>query len=227
MAAAPAGAAGPSFPSPTMESSGGNDDRSPARCQRGAGRRRAHRARRTRPPDDEAKRSGGVRRANHPSHAGRAAAGQTETLPLVDAVAARGGSIRFTVDPGDVRFYIEALADDAPAVLDLFRTALAAPDFSPATIRDARDSLVRQIARIAAGRVASRSRHAQRAPPRRMPTPDCRSWGRPTRSRSSFRATFARSISDLLSTRRRDRERGRKTRRARTRRARVAGYRTP
>jgi predicted Zn-dependent peptidase len=72
--------------------------------------------------------------------------GQSEALPLVDAVAARGGSIHFTVDPGDVRFYIEALADDAPAVLDLFRTALAAPDFSPATVRDARDSLVRQIA---------------------------------------------------------------------------------
>lgn len=67
-------------------------------------------------------------------------------LPLEDAIAARGGSIRFTVDPGDVRFYVEALADDAPAALDLFRTALAAPDFSPATIREARAALVRQIA---------------------------------------------------------------------------------
>ena len=66
-------------------------------------------------------------------------------LPLEDAIAARGGSIRFTVDPGDVRFYVEALADDAPAVLQLFRTSLAAPDFSAATVRDARAALLRQI----------------------------------------------------------------------------------
>ena len=50
-------------------------------------------------------------------------------MSLQDAIAARGGSVRFTIDPSDVRFYIEALAGDAPAVLDLFRTALAAPDF--------------------------------------------------------------------------------------------------
>jgi predicted Zn-dependent peptidase len=67
-------------------------------------------------------------------------------MPLEDAIAARGGSIRFTVDPSDVRFYIEALAADAPAVLDLFRSAVAAPDFSPATVREARSTLVRQIA---------------------------------------------------------------------------------
>ena len=67
-------------------------------------------------------------------------------MSLQDAIAARGGSVRFTIDPSDVRFYIEALAGDAPAVLDLFRTALAAPDFSPATIRAARAALVRQIA---------------------------------------------------------------------------------
>ncbi len=67
-------------------------------------------------------------------------------MPLQDAVAARGGSVRFTVDPSDVRFYIEALAEDAPAVLDLFRAALASPDFSPPTVRDARAALVRQIA---------------------------------------------------------------------------------
>ncbi len=67
-------------------------------------------------------------------------------MPLEDAIAARGGSIRFTVDPSDVRFYIEALAADAPAVLDLFRSAVAAPDFSAATVREARSTLVRQIA---------------------------------------------------------------------------------
>lgn len=70
----------------------------------------------------------------------------TNAVALQDAVAARGGSIRFTVDPIDVRFYVEALASDAPAVLDLFRTALASPDFSPGTVRAARTELVRQIA---------------------------------------------------------------------------------
>lgn len=67
-------------------------------------------------------------------------------MPLEDAIASRGGSIRFTVDPSDVRFYIEALAADAPAVLDLFRRAVAAPDFSPATVREARAALIREIA---------------------------------------------------------------------------------
>ncbi|HYL28094.1 MAG TPA: insulinase family protein, partial [Candidatus Nitrosotalea sp.] len=67
-------------------------------------------------------------------------------LPLEEAIASRGGSVHFTVDPSDVRFYLESLPSDAGAIVDLFRTALAAPDFSPATIRDARASLVRQIA---------------------------------------------------------------------------------
>ncbi len=65
---------------------------------------------------------------------------------LAEAIAGHGGSIRFTVDPSDVRFYVEVLAEDAPAVLDLLRTAIASPDFSPATVRDARAALVRQIA---------------------------------------------------------------------------------
>ncbi len=67
---------------------------------------------------------------------------------LEDAVAAHGGSVRFTIDPTDVRFYIEALSVDAPTVLQLFRTALGAPDFSAATIRDARSQLVEQISRV-------------------------------------------------------------------------------
>jgi predicted Zn-dependent peptidase len=76
------------------------------------------------------------------------AQGSTPALPLEDAVAARGGSVHFTVDPSDVRFYVEALPEDAPAVVDLFRSALAAPDFSPGTVRDARAVLVRQIAQV-------------------------------------------------------------------------------
>jgi predicted Zn-dependent peptidase len=70
----------------------------------------------------------------------------TPAIPLEDAVAARGGSVRFTVDPGDVRFYAEALAADAPAVLELLRAAIAAPDFSPATVREARAALTQEIA---------------------------------------------------------------------------------
>ncbi|MBV8491481.1 MAG: insulinase family protein [Candidatus Eremiobacteraeota bacterium] len=69
----------------------------------------------------------------------------TPPMPLEQAVAANGGAVRFTVDPDDVRFYVESLAVDAPAVLALVRSALSAPDFSPATVRDARAALVRQI----------------------------------------------------------------------------------
>ncbi|MBV8434528.1 MAG: insulinase family protein [Candidatus Eremiobacteraeota bacterium] len=72
--------------------------------------------------------------------------GQGTPVPLEEAVTANGGSIRVTVDPDDVRFYIESLAVDAPAVLDLFARALAAPDFSPGSLRDARASLTQQIA---------------------------------------------------------------------------------
>jgi predicted Zn-dependent peptidase len=77
---------------------------------------------------------------------GNAAQGDMPAMPLEDAVAARGGSVRFTVDPGDVRFYVEALAVDAPAVLELLRAAIAAPDFSPATVRAARSALTQEIA---------------------------------------------------------------------------------
>ena len=67
-------------------------------------------------------------------------------VPLDEAIAANGGSVHITVDPTDVRFYVEALSIDAPAVIDLFRRALATPDFSPATMRAARAALVAQIA---------------------------------------------------------------------------------
>lgn len=67
-------------------------------------------------------------------------------VPLDQAITANGGSVHVTVDPGDVRFYIEALSTDAPVVIDLFRRALAAPDFSPSTMRAARGALVSQIA---------------------------------------------------------------------------------
>jgi predicted Zn-dependent peptidase len=72
--------------------------------------------------------------------------GTAPGIPLETAIAAAGGSVHFSVDPGDVRFYVEALAGDAPQVLGLFRAALATPDFSPATVRDARAELVKRIA---------------------------------------------------------------------------------
>lgn len=72
--------------------------------------------------------------------------GEGPAIPLEDAVSARGGSIRFTVDPDDVRFYVEALAGNASAVAALFQSALTAPDFSPATVRSAREALGRRIA---------------------------------------------------------------------------------
>lgn len=66
---------------------------------------------------------------------------------LADTVAAHGGSVHFVVEPRDVRFYVEALPADAPAVVGFFAKALAAPDFSAATLRAARDALIAEIAR--------------------------------------------------------------------------------
>jgi predicted Zn-dependent peptidase len=76
----------------------------------------------------------------------RTPVGTVAKMPLEEAVAAHGGSIHFSVDPDDVRFYVEALSGDAPAVLDLVGQALAAPSFAPATLRDARMALIRNIA---------------------------------------------------------------------------------
>ncbi len=66
--------------------------------------------------------------------------------PLANAIAEHGGSVRFVVEPRDVRFYVEALAADAPRVIGLFVQALAAPDLSPATLHAARDALIEKFA---------------------------------------------------------------------------------
>lgn len=71
--------------------------------------------------------------------------GSVATMTLEQAVAASGGSLQFAVDPDDVRFYVEALADDAPSIVALVRQVLAAPDFSPATVRDARAALTHRL----------------------------------------------------------------------------------
>lgn len=67
-------------------------------------------------------------------------------VALRDAVAAAGGSLSFTVDPGGVRFEVEALPQDADKVLKLVQTAFAKPAFDPATVRAARDRLITRIA---------------------------------------------------------------------------------
>ena len=67
------------------------------------------------------------------------------TMPLEQAVASSGGSVHFAVDPDNVRFYVESLAGDASTAVALVRQALASPDFSPPTVRDARAALMRKL----------------------------------------------------------------------------------
>jgi predicted Zn-dependent peptidase len=66
--------------------------------------------------------------------------------PLEEAVNANGGSISYTVDPRNVRFYLEGLNRTYPALLDLLRSALSKPDFSAATLAAARKALGEKIA---------------------------------------------------------------------------------
>lgn len=66
--------------------------------------------------------------------------------PLQDAVASRGGSILFDVAPHEVRFYLEGLPATYPAMLGLFSTALAHPDFSAPSLGRARAALSARIA---------------------------------------------------------------------------------
>ena len=63
------------------------------------------------------------------------------TGSLRDAIAANGGSLTYTVDGRSVHFYIESRSERLASVVGLFAKALAAPDFSPATIAAARTTL--------------------------------------------------------------------------------------
>jgi predicted Zn-dependent peptidase len=65
---------------------------------------------------------------------------------LADRIAADGGSVDFAVDPGVVRFAIEALPDALPAVARDFARALAAPDTSAETVDAARAAIADRIA---------------------------------------------------------------------------------
>lgn len=68
------------------------------------------------------------------------------TMPFVQAVRGGGGDVSYAVEPRDVRFYLEGMTRTYPALLSLFRTTLAKPDFSAATLRAARSALNAKIA---------------------------------------------------------------------------------
>jgi len=62
-------------------------------------------------------------------------------VALREAIALRGGSVQYTIEPRSTRFYLEARSDDLPAMLGLFARVLGAPDFSAATLVPARAAL--------------------------------------------------------------------------------------
>ena len=66
--------------------------------------------------------------------------------PLEDAIAARGGAIRPSVDANGVRFAIESLPSDAPAVIELVQHAFASPAIDASTVSSARTELMKRIA---------------------------------------------------------------------------------
>ena len=69
-----------------------------------------------------------------------------EGLPLHAAVAAAGGSVRFTVSGSDVRFYVEGLETTyAGKILPLVAAAFAHPDFSADTVGRARTEVAEKI----------------------------------------------------------------------------------
>lgn len=68
-----------------------------------------------------------------------------EGMPLKDAVTANGGDVSYTIDPRDVRFYVEGLTGSYARVLDFFRQALSKPDFSAQTLDAARAALNARI----------------------------------------------------------------------------------
>jgi zinc protease len=64
---------------------------------------------------------------------------------LIDRVAAAGGSISYTIEPGVVRFSLEALPDALPAIARDVAAAFSAPDTSTAAIAAARASIAARI----------------------------------------------------------------------------------
>ncbi len=64
---------------------------------------------------------------------------------LTERIAAAGGSVDFTVDPGVVRFALEVLPSALPSVSADLAHAIAAPDTSPETVAAARTALDAKI----------------------------------------------------------------------------------
>jgi len=62
-----------------------------------------------------------------------------------DAIAARGGSIDYTIDGRETRYYLEAPAETMPEVVGLFARAIGAPDFSAPTVAVSRAALTARI----------------------------------------------------------------------------------
>lgn len=71
-------------------------------------------------------------------------------VALQDAVAQNGGSVSFTVEDGDVEFYLQSSSDRAAAQVALLTAALAKPAITNAAVDDARTLLVRRVALEAA-----------------------------------------------------------------------------
>jgi predicted Zn-dependent peptidase len=71
--------------------------------------------------------------------------GRVDGATLTERVAAAGGSIDFSIDPGVVRFAIEALPSALPEICGDLAHAFAAPDTSPETISAARLALGARI----------------------------------------------------------------------------------
>ena len=71
-----------------------------------------------------------------------------DDAPLRDAIAARGGTLEYTIDARAARYYLEARSEDLPAILGLFARALAAPDFSAGTLAVARRALSARVTEI-------------------------------------------------------------------------------
>jgi predicted Zn-dependent peptidase len=70
----------------------------------------------------------------------------TDGAALQDAVAQSGGSLSFTVEDGDVEFYLQSLSDRAAAQIALLAAALAKPNITNAAVNEARTRLVRRVA---------------------------------------------------------------------------------
>ncbi|MBV8150461.1 MAG: insulinase family protein [Candidatus Eremiobacteraeota bacterium] len=65
--------------------------------------------------------------------------------PLRDAIWSLGANLTTTVEPQDVRFYVEGRPDAAIPALGMLAAALAAPDFSNATLAAAKSALRARI----------------------------------------------------------------------------------